>query len=62
MPKNYRTVPIRKNAKLAIKRGILRYKIIKRSNELLRVAITKKFGPLGGKTLVVAKLKKLKIK
>lgn len=60
MPRNYRTVPIRKNAKLAVKRGILRYKIIKKDSELLRVAITKKFGPRGGRTIVVSKLKKIK--
>ncbi len=60
MPKNYRAVPIRKNAKLAAKRGILRYRVIKHDNELIRVAITKKPGPRGGKTIIVAKLKEIK--
>lgn len=60
MAKKYKIIPIKKNAKLALERGVLRYRVIKQENELLRVAITKKPGPRGGHTLIVSKLKEKK--
>ncbi len=60
MVKRYRAIPIAKNAKAAAERGILRYRVIRHEGELLRVAITKKPGPHGGHTIIVAKLKEIK--
>lgn len=60
MPGKYKTILIRKNAKLAAKRGIKRFRIIKQGNELLRVAVTKKSGLRGGHTIIVSKLKRIK--
>lgn len=62
MVKKYKVIPIRKNVKLAAERGILRYRVIKHSGELLRVAVTKKPGPRGGHTIIVAKLKETRKK
>lgn len=56
MAKRYKSIPIKKNARLAAKRGIKYYRVVRQDGELLRVAITKKPGPRGGYTIVVAKL------
>jgi hypothetical protein len=60
MVKKYRSIPIPKNAKIAKERGILRYRVVFREGERYRLAVTKKPGPRGGRTIVVAKLEEIK--
>mgnify|MGYP006977947282 CR=1 FL=1 len=56
----YRKVIYENNERIAEQRGIVGYRMLKVSDDLyLRLAITKKRGPRGGRSIVVSKIERI---